>query len=209
VLHEIVPYTDVEQLHLSPGGVFLYTTTEPVRCYWPEDFKTVRFEMPDGNILDSEQATKRLQRAGKVQKKKYLFGLSKPPKERRLYRLPQTLYHTTFADRVPSILKHGLVPGKGESTFYARGEDPDVRKRTYLAKSPEDVFIFTEGLMDSDKDAAILEVRVPPSIPIYREVPRTDPVHTVYVRQTIPPQYIKVVYTGSDNFDEVISHIRR
>ena len=60
--------------------------------------------------------------------------------------IPPVLYHATFKENLPSIVKHGLVPHGKDSYINFDNTLPGV----YLAESPEEAMSFVEASENSD-----------------------------------------------------------
>lgn len=125
---------------------------------------------------------------------KWYYGLDKPPREQVVNRFARVLYHVTPAKNLTSIRKYGLMPGKS-STFKNYIDVPEVSTRIYLTDKDGAGFLVDVFLSSSPEgtQVALLRVTLPPGIIVYKEVPSTDPTYAVYVKNRIPPQYIKVV----------------
>lgn len=104
---------------------------------------------------------------------------------------PRVLYHVTTPPKAEKILKHGLRPGQ-PTTLAGPNDLPDVSRRVYLTAHPE---IFAEDEAFA-RGAVILQVTLPANITVYHGSHYDDIIATHYVREPIPPQYIRTIEGG-------------
>jgi hypothetical protein len=125
--------------------------------------------------------------------------------------IPEYLYHVTDANAVDSIMKEGLVGGKGGG-IDAVG---DTGRRVYLAGRAEDIL---EGFGFSIKNPVILKVstkdlnlRLDPEF--YFDMPESDVIGALdddymflYSKQSIKPSNIKEVISKEDFYKGLTTH---
>ena len=125
---------------------------------------------------------------------KWYYGLNKPPNEEVERNPDKILYHVTPAKNLPSIRVHGLIPGKS-STFKSDVDVPEVSTRIYLTDKDGAGFLvdnFIESTPEGTR-VAFLRITLPSGVTVYKEVPSTDPIYAVYVKNGIPFRYVKVL----------------
>ena len=127
------------------------------------------------------------------------FGLTSKPKEVPITTPNEVLYHVTLGRNVDSILHRGLQVGQ-RGVLRTDIDDPDVNNRIYLTDKDGAEMLADNITMTTPPrtKVAVFEISVlPANMQVYKEVPSTDPVWAVYIRQRLPKQYLKLVYKAT------------
>ncbi len=115
-----------------------------------------------------------------------------------------TFYHITPRKNISSIQRRGLVPsrrlGSGAERVGATWGEPWTVNRIYIVGSAEEAVDQLEissdwqATIDGDDDLVVIELRIPPGVPIFKEEPSTDIIDSFFIENTrIRPRQIKVI----------------
>lgn len=105
----------------------------------------------------------------------------------------EVYYHVTKSSSLANIKSKGLVPADNKRLSF-----DGYRNRVFLSTSyPSFEFVnqlITGNLLSiKDTEIAILKISLPTSFETYHDDQADD---AVFVEQTIPPEYIEVIYSG-------------
>ena len=129
-------------------------------------------------------------------------------------------YHGTSSKNLPSILQHGLTPHAHDEGNYAEDfeymeedETPyEGESRAFMAQEPLRALAYAIGNLEPHMD---IGSQTPDSSPIVIEIAdeaeglegfNFNPTyHDFSVTEAIPPEMLKVIFTGNENYPDVDS----